>query len=103
MTTPHQHASEALTRSQQEEIHDRHAHAAYGVLLDLMQRRSTRKRVVELSKQRLLGIGFDEYGDAMFRQTFPELLTETDEELADAVNRMVAALELGALEELSRA
>lgn len=98
------------TREAQLDVHDRHATAAYSVLLAIMQRPETAERVVALSRERLVGIGFDQYGDAMFRQTFPELLQETDEELADAVNRVIAGLErlasnvhASALELLTRA
>lgn len=89
----HPVAGPLATREAQVAAHDRHANVAFDVLLAIMQRPTTRERVVALSRDRLVGIGFDQYGDAMFRQSFPELRREADEELADAVNRVVAGLE----------
>lgn len=80
-----------LPLDEQRAAHFRHAGTAYEALLVLLGSETTRRRVIELSNARLVE-GFDQYGDAMFRQSYPELLRETDEELADALNRMVAAL-----------
>ncbi len=84
-------ATVLVSLEQQVALHRKHAGAAYDALTDLLQMPGTRERIIGLAERRLAGPGFDEYGDAMFHQTFAELLWETDDELADAVNRMVAA------------
>ena len=49
--------------------------------------------IIRLARTRLRE-GFEVYGDEMFRQSSEELGRESDEELADILNRMVALVSL---------
>lgn len=73
------------TPSDQAKIIDRWSLQGSYRLMALLHRRQ--HEVIALSRHRLLSLGFEQYGDAMFHQTLTELERESLEELADGVNR----------------
>jgi hypothetical protein len=82
--------TDVATREQQAEWFDAYADAAPAVLMSYIEQHAP--FLLDLARERLLGIGFDEYGDAMWQQSRPETRREIAEEIADALNRVVVLL-----------
>lgn len=76
-----------LTAAQQAAIFDQNIDAAVQELAVFCM--AYAHKIKPLARQRLLGIGIEQYGDKMFHQTPQETERETLEELADAANRLV--------------
>jgi type III secretion system FlhB-like substrate exporter len=79
-----------IDEQQQAAIFDRYAPLAPALLATYLDEHA--EFITDLARERLLGVGLAEYGDIMFHQTQSELRREMAEELADAVNRIVAIL-----------
>lgn len=75
------------TLEQQTQIFDEFANTASHILAGFCILH--RDAIITLARERLIGTGFADYGDAMFHQTPTENLRETLEEAADMLNRLV--------------
>ncbi len=80
-------------RGKQAAAHDKHAERAFERLLQYMT--ENRPAIIQESKERLTGLGFDQYQDQSFGLTLEQLETGAMQELCDGVNYFVIALARG--------
>jgi len=73
------------TRREQENILRQYSVQATYRMAALLHRKRDLLHVMMI--ERAMGLGYDQYGSAMFNQSFEELERETLEELADGLNR----------------
>jgi len=81
-----------LSEADQVALHRKHRTRALDIIAARIQ--AHREHLFNLSERRL-GNGYAYFGEKMFHKPTDDLLDETDEEIADAINYIVAMIERG--------
>lgn len=80
-------------RERQEEMYRRHARKAHRRAIRFMK--DHEEEIIAAGEERMLGIGFQQYGDAAFRKSYREVQVDKRDEAADLVVYIVTEIARG--------
>lgn len=86
-------AQTAWSRERQAEMYQRHARKAYRRAIRFMK--DHEEEIIAAGEKRMLGLGFERYGDATFRKSHRDVQIDKLDEAADLVVYIVTEMARG--------